>query len=138
MTVKRWPFIKRARIVSYSIVAAVIAVLVLRYDSVVLPEEGCSPLAEFDTGTRLLLDRWKSADVGDAVLFRNGEDLLLGRVIEKPDFPEANRPAGWAPFDDEHLWIVADAKDCPAVDSRRLGPVGRDAVVAVIAAGLPW
>ncbi len=138
MTARRSPVLKRMRIISYSIVAAVIAVLVLRYDTVVLPEEGCSPLVEFDTGTRLLLDRWKTAEVGDSVLFRNGEDLLLGKIVEKPEFPEANRPAGWASFDDDHLWIVADAKDCPAVDSRGLGPVRRDAVVAVIAAGLPW
>lgn len=129
--------LRRLRVVVYAIAAAAIAVLVLRYETLRLPERGCSPLQEFAPGTRLLLDRWRSPGPGDAVLFRANDELLLGRLLPAPRLP-AERPAGWAPLDEDHVWIVADAPDCPAVDSRTLGPIATDAIEAVLAAGLPW
>ena len=131
-------FLKRARIVVY--VAALFGVLflILRYETLRLPREGCSPLRDFVPGTRLLLDRWRTPAEGDAVLFRVDDELLLGRIEPFPQGLPDELPANWSPFDADHVWIVADDPNCPAVDSRSLGPVDREALVAVVAAAMPW
>ena len=123
-----------ARIAIYVVVLVVLAVFALRYDILRLPAAGCSPLRDFQPGQRLLLDRWSKAEQGDAVLFEMGDELLLGRVFP---FPPDTRPAA-GPASEDSLWIVADAPDCPAKDSRALGPIPRAAVRARVAAGLPW
>jgi len=129
--------VKRLRWIVWGVAAVLVGGLLLRYESLRLPSAGCSPLAAFDPGDRLLLDAWRAPSEGDAVLFRGPEELLLGRVLP---FPEGlvKVPASWASFDDDHLWIVADGPDCPAADSRSLGPIARTDVRAVVAAELPW
>ena len=130
--------LRRVRVVLYVLTAGCLAVLALRYETIRLPEEGCSPLVQFTPGKRLLLDRWRGPKAGDAVLFHSGTDLLLGRVQAPPDDLPEKLPSSWSAFDDQHLWIVGDAPDCPALDSRTLGPIDRSDVAAVVAAGLPW
>jgi len=120
-------FLLRARIFVYLFAAAAVVYLAWRFDTVTLPEEGCSPVRSLQPGARLFVDLHPGVIVdGDRLLFsdENGE-LLLGVVAPLPESapPEfAERAAAG------ELWIVADDPTCPARDSRALGPIPLDRV----------
>lgn len=109
--------------------------LLLRFESVALPDDACSPLADVSAGAALIVDTWPEAlDEGQKLLFRDprdagGEKLLLGRVATPPvDLPgdfAARVSAGG-------LWMLADGRDCPVEDSRLFGPVAPADVVGRI------
>ena len=123
--------VRRARWVLWIGALLVVFYLMMRFESVRLPEGSCSPLRSLPAGSRLWIDRWPPA-VGetDVVLFRDpGPDgdgaLLLGRVESAPDSLDAD---SLRELESGALWIVGDNSDCPLRDSRLFGPVERDAV----------
>jgi hypothetical protein len=91
----------------------------LRFDTVRLPGDGCSPVHGIDPGARLLLDAWaRSPAIGDVVLYRDeAGTLLLGRVRPRPD-GTADPAPGEASF-----WVLGERESCPSPDSRQLGPI---------------
>lgn len=137
-------WIARSRIVLYALLLAVVGYHAWRYELVRLPAEGCSPLGEFAPGTRLVIDRaGPTPTIGDAVLYRAPEGILLGRVSRSPaDAGEgrarpgagASSPAGTG----SALWILKDRRDCPGSDSRQLGALPVEALLGRVAGTLPW
>ena len=120
--------LRRFRIALWLGAFAAAAYLLVRFETVTLPSEGCSPLLSISPGARLWIDVLPPETVlGDVVLCRESgsDNLLLGRIAEPPlelTGDAARALAGGA------LWIVGDHPSCPARDSRLLGPVERDAV----------
>jgi hypothetical protein len=115
-------FLRRARPWIYALVVLAVAYLAIRFDTISLPEEGCSPVRAIAPGARILVDvRPGELALGDAVLFRSeGAALLLGLVAELPE----SAPQGYHQrVQAGELWIVADNPLCPARDSRALGPI---------------
>ena len=113
------------------------AYLFWRADVLELPSEGCSPLNGFAPGARVLVDRSPGhLRPGDPVLFRGRPgELLLGRVVDPPaEVGVEQRDA----LDAGDLWIVAEREDCPGRDSRELGPIAPDDVVARLLTPLGW
>ena len=129
--------IARARIGIYVVVVLVVVLFVLRYDLLTLPREGCSPLADYAPGDRLVIDRWIGTPMeGDAVLFGRADgELLLGRVGTIPPSAPSGMHAAIAAGD---LWLVTEVPACPGRDSRILGPIPVDEVVGVIRLALPF
>lgn len=116
--------LRRWRLWLYAPVILAVVYLVVRFDTISLPEEGCSPVRAIAPGARILLDlRPAEVGLGDAVLFRSADTaLLLGVVAELPQ----SAPQGYHQrVQAGELWIVADNPSCPARDSRALGPVSR-------------
>lgn len=108
------------------------AYLFMRYDFMTLPEDGCSPLLRFSTGSRLLLDRWPSHYVaGDALLFRGRGGLLFIGVVARTSGEEPG-------VEDGALWIVTDNPDCPGEDSDDFGWIERESCAARIVLAWPW
>jgi hypothetical protein len=101
-----------------------------RFDRVRLPGEGESPLHGVDPGASVIVDLHPPGlAVGDMVIWRDGQQLRLGRVTEPPSglTPEAERRIG-----EGWLWVEADRKSLPGVDSRLLGPVAPGAIAGRI------
>ena len=126
--------LKRLRYAFWCAALLAAGYLVLRFETVTLPSEACSPLLSISPGARLWIDVFARAPIeGDIVLFRAADlddpeqpgALLLGRVEAPPlDLPTdvAQELAGGA------LWIVGDHPSCPVRDSRLLGPIPRAAL----------
>ena len=127
----------RMRLVIYVGLFGFVGFGVWRYDIVRLPKEGCSPLAAFEPGDRLVIDLHPSAvNEGDAVLFQNpAGELLLGRVGSPP---RSAPPETWAAIRAGKLWIVGERADCPQADSRRHGPIDPEQLAGRVASALPW
>lgn len=132
----RPPRLRRLRLALWAAAAAGAAYLLWRFETLRLPEEGCSPVLAFAPGEPLLVDLHPSAvGPGDVVLFRHPEDgpLALGRISAPPPgtTPEAEEAlAGGA------LWIAGDRPGCPSRDSRLLGPIPRAALRGRVLLGL--
>ncbi|MHC4262602.1 MAG: hypothetical protein ACYSWX_08785 [Planctomycetota bacterium] len=109
--------------------------LYLRIEVMTLPVAGCSPLFGIDPGQRLLLDR-KPANLaqGDMVLFTDPSGALHMARLAPPPLDLA--PEARAELDAGALWLHVEREDCPAPDSRSLGPVTRSAIEAKIVTAL--
>lgn len=123
------PILRRLRLGVYLFAILGLGYLVVRFDTLRLPGEGCSPVLAVDPGARVLVDTWAS-HVGDGsvVLFsdpRGGGTLLLGVVSAPP--PSAPGDI-WEAVEAGALWIVGDRQNCPGPDSRLLGPIAPDLV----------
>ena len=107
----------------------------LRFTVTGLPDEGCSPVMRLQPGDWLLVDlRPGSLEHGDALLFSDGEgELLLGLLGPVPATAPAEHLAAVEAGD---LWIVADNPNCPARDSRALGPIPAEQLRGRIVLGL--
>ena len=117
----------RVRLAVWGLALLGTAYMVWRFDRYSLPEGACSPVLALDPGDRLLVDTRPPAFAeGDLVLFEGARGkLLLGAVGAVP----ASAPAeAWSRVEAGALWIVADRPDCPAEDSRFLGPIEPDAI----------
>lgn len=118
--------LRRLRLALWVLALAGLGYLALRFDNLTLPG-GCSPLLRYAPGNRLLLDRrFRALEPGDAVLFRGGEQLLLGLVERVEDHPA------------RRFWLVTDAPDCPGSASPELGWIPREDVVARIVLVWPF
>ena len=127
----------RLRIGLYAVLAVVVGVFVVRYDLVLLPAEGCSPLVGFEPGERLVVERrfLGQPDEGQVFLFRDGDELLLGRVAAPP----ASAPEEvWKAVAEGSLWLVTERPECPGRDSRVLGPIPREAWWGRVTMRVPW
>jgi hypothetical protein len=127
----------RLRVVIYVVLLVLIGYHLWRYDLVRLPPTGCSPLADLDPGTRMIVDLHPGElSAGDAVLYADGAGtLLLGRVGTPPPSAPA---AVWAACRAGARWIVKEVEACPGDDSTRLGPLPREAIHGRIAGTVPW
>jgi hypothetical protein len=120
-------FLARARIGLYAFAALAIVYLGWRFDTLTLPEEGCSPIRSIAPGARLFVDLHpRTIDPGDRLLFRAADGELLLGVAFAP--PESAPPEYGARVAAGEIWIVADDPGCPARDSRALGPIPRERV----------
>ncbi len=131
MSVDKRTFVRYARYAVYAFVVVALGYLVLRFDMITLPEEGCSPLRSISPGDRLVVDLWPGRLAeGDPVLFRDESGkLLLGKVGTVPETaPESYAAAVAAGA----YWIVADDPRCPAPDSRALGPIDAEAIAGKV------
>ena len=74
-------------------------------------------------GARLVVDlHFGSLAEGDAVLYRDGEGLLLGRIEQPP----ASAPEDlWEAWRAGALWIVKDRPEVPGNDSTLRGRTGQ-------------
>ncbi|MEM9799859.1 MAG: hypothetical protein AAGA20_05995 [Planctomycetota bacterium] len=92
--------------------------LVARFDLVSLPAEGCSPVAAYAPGDRVVVDRRTSGlAAGDAVFVRDQAGTMhLTTVLERR-------------ASDGALWCAPDVSDCPGFSSEESGWVSTDAVV---------
>ena len=127
----------RIRIGIYVLLAVLVAVFVFRYDLVLLPAQGCSPLVGFEPGERLVVERrlLGTPAEGEVLLFRDGGELLLGRVAAPP----ASAPLDvWAAVEEGALWLVTERPECPGRDSRVLGPIPRAAWWGRVTMRVPW
>jgi len=100
--------------------------LAQRFELVKLPEDACTPVSSFSPGSSLLVDRTPAElFLGDVVLFElPGEGLGLGRISVPPgSAPETLRT-------EDGYWILGDASDCPAPDSRTHGTFPGSAIAA--------
>ena len=123
--------LRKARVGIYATVVLAILYLVWRYDSITLPEEGCSPVRSIAPGARLVIDLHPGTlATGDTVIFRAEDgELLLGVVGVVPDSAPPEMQASVA---DGALWITADQPKCPAKDSRLLGPIPRASIAGKV------
>jgi len=126
----------RSRVFVYVGLVLVVAYHAWRYDLVSLPAGGTSPLTDVPPGARLIVDlHFGALATGDAVLYRDGESLLLGRVeAPPPSAPEHVHEA----CAEGALWILKDRPQVPGNDSTRLGPIPRADVGGRVAGVLPW
>lgn len=127
----------RGRIALYAGVVLVLLYGTWRYDLVRLPAAGCSPVEGVEPGDRLVVDvRERRPGRGAIVLFRTPDARLAFARVEPPP------PSAPAEVHDAvaagALWLVADRAGCPGPDSRRLGPLGPDAVAGTVVGRLPW
>ena len=121
--------VRSLRLATLALAAAGMLYLVQRYDLMLLPASGCSPLASLAPGDRLLLDRRPRAlGVGDAVLFAGPGGALHLAVLRR------ERKSG----DARELWLETEVADCPGPDSRALGWIPAGAVRARLLLVLPW
>lgn len=129
--------LRRIRIVVYGIVIVLVVTMVWRFDVISLPEEGCSPLRRLAPGDRIVVDVHPGElREGDVVFFRAGAgEIRFGEVQPVP--PSAPEET-WAAVAAGALWIVGDDADCPARDSRVLGPIEREAVEGRLVLVFPW
>lgn len=129
--------VRRARLTIYIGLGLLVLYGVWRFDVVRLPEEGISPVDEFSPGDRLILDRhFGSVDMGDVVLFRGeGEEILLGRVAPPPPSASAEM---WEAIEGGAVWILGDRRDVPVRDSRILGPIEPERILARVSFAVPW
>lgn len=89
----------------------------LRFEFLAMPEGRCSPVARFDAGDRLVVDRYPGEIApGDAVLIRSEEGALLLVVVSAMGEAE------------EQLWCTSDCSSCVGFDSAVDGWVDRRAV----------
>lgn len=100
--------------------------LASRYQMFQLPTEQCSPIAAYDPGEHLFLDRKPpQLFLEDVVLFTTPQDTYaLGRIIEPPGTPEGTLSV------ERGYWIVGDANDCGTPDSQSLGPIAPEQIQA--------
>lgn len=106
------------------------AYLLWRFDLEALPEDRCSPLTRFSGGDQLLIDR-RPTDLapGNALLVRDGTGLLHLGLVERV------RPED-GPL--EAVWVVTDARDCPAPDSEDFGWIPARDVTGRVVLVWPW
>lgn len=89
-----------------------------RFDMLVLPAEGCTPVSRYAPGTRLLLDTRPSGyELGDGVLFQSAPGVISLGLLDEID-------------ENGEYWIAVDAADCPATSSAELGWIAQDRLVA--------
>ena len=104
-----------------------------RYDTQVIPPEGCSPLLRFGPGNRLLVDaRPPGFAPGDALLFRGPDQRLYLAAVARV------RPDGAAPPGVESLWLEGDNPECPARASAEFGWIAAEDVAARVVMVWPW
>jgi hypothetical protein len=127
----------RVRIALYAAILALLGFLLLRYDLLRLPEQGCSPLSGIAPGARLVVERHpRKVAPGDALLYRSpAGELLLGRVVEPPASVSAEAHAACAAGS---LWLVSEDRACSTKDSGEFGPIAPSAVEGRIRGVLPW
>ena len=121
-------FLLRARIAVWVFALLAAAYLWLRFESIRLSEDGCSPVRALAPGDRLIYDKRPGRlTAGDVLIFRGPDDeLLLGISRAVP----ASAPSDMhAEFEAGMLWIEGDATGCPSLDSRSMGPIDPDRVV---------
>jgi len=121
--------VRPLRLLTLALAAAGALYLWRRYDLMLLPAGGCSPLASLAPGDRLLLDRRPRAPVvGDALVFAGPENALHLAVVRQA------RGSG----DARELWLETEVADCPGPDSRELGWIPARSVRARVLLALPW
>jgi len=78
----------------------------LRFELLSLPAEGCSPVARYSAGTRLLVDKRPPAwEVGDCVLVAGASHLVILADVSAEGL----------------YWTATDAMECPGVSGPELG-----------------
>lgn len=95
-----------------------------RYELLSLPEEGCSPVARYSPGTRLLVDRrsphW---EVGDCVFVEDGAGATHLVILA-----EVNA--------DGLYWTSTDVEGCPGVSASELGWLGENELLGRVVMSL--
>ena len=125
----RRTLLKRCQRASWLLCGACLVYLFLRFESLTLPAEGCSPLLRYRAGVSLLLDRWPGElHADEAVLFKGPDaDLNLG-LIESLREQEGR----------QQLWIVVDDPDCPGTSSADCGWLRAEDVSARVVFAWPF
>ncbi len=84
--------------------------LATRYQTITLPSTGCSPVARFAAGDRLIVDgRPRPLEKGDAVLVRDDAGRLQLTMVESLRETDGS------------LWCVSNVPECPGFSSEQAG-----------------
>lgn len=98
--------------------------LVTRFQTITLPSQGCSPVARFAAGDRLVVDgRPRPLEAGDAVLIRDDSGRLQLTLIDS------------LRDTDGYLWCVSNVPECPGFSSADAGWIGPERVAGRVLFG---
>jgi hypothetical protein len=109
-----------------TIAAALGAALYLggRFEVVTLPSEGCSPVARYVPGVRLLVDRWaRTWQSGDCVFVSDAAGAVHLVLLAECDATDA-----W--------WTRSDVDACPGAAGDELGWVPADRLLGRVLLGM--
>ncbi|MFT4543340.1 MAG: hypothetical protein ACI841_002266 [Planctomycetota bacterium] len=120
---------KRLQRASWLISLGCLAYLFFRFDSLTLPETGCSPVLRYRTGVPLLLDRWPGEfDSGDVVFFADEQESLYLGLVDRSELHDSGR----------RFWIRVDNPDCPGASSETMGWIPEERIQARVLFAWPF
>ncbi len=95
-----------------------------KFDLVTLPEDGCSPIARYPSGSRLLVDRWASDWAAGDCAFASDQ----GGVVHIVLLARRSEVGRW--------WVETDAADCPGIDPEVMGWLSGDRLLGRVVLSL--
>ena len=116
--------VRRARLLTIAVAIGGAAYLGSRFDFVTLPVDGCSPVARFSPGSRLLVDRWAGSwSAGDRVFVSDASGVVHLGVLG------ASEASG--------SWhVTGDMPDCPGLFPASEDPIREESILGRVVLSL--